>query len=852
MSPPTLFLVCNAHLDPVWLWEWEEGMGEALATFRAAARFCEEQEGFVFCHNEALLYEWVEEHEPALFARLRVLVAAGRWHVMGGWYLQPDCNLPSGESLVRQITVGKRYFRERFGVEPRVAVNLDPFGHTRGLVQILAKSGFQGYLFCRPDAKFLTLPADDFRWIGYDGSEITAHRAADHYNSERGRAAEKIRGWLERHPDHQPGLLLWGIGDHGGGPSREDLEGIARLQAGPEPGGRRIVHGRPEDYFDALAASGCELPEHAGDLNPWAVGCYTSMARLKRRHRRLEGMLYGIEKLLLQAGLEGRLPWPAAALAEAERDLLFGEFHDILPGSSIEAVERYALQRLDHGLEILERLRARAFFALVSGETPGEEGEYPLLLYNHHPWPVERIVELEFQPPEPNPDPSLFMQPELTGPDGQAVPFQLEQERCNIQTDQRKRLVFPVRLEPSTLYRWAVRLRPIPRGQARGTVLGRPLALEQAPEPGPDGGRVFRFASDTAEWTLDADTGLLRAFRVGGTEMLRPGALRPLLLADDADPWGMRVRAFREVVGAFEPLSPVEAARWAGVNVPILEPVRIIEAGPVRTVVEALLGHGRSRLRLRCAFPRRGNALDVEVRIHWAETDRMLKLALPIPWAEGSVRGEVAYGVESFDRPGEELVAQRWVGVVSGDGRQALTVLNDGSHGFDFADGELRLSLLRAPAHAGHPTAPDRPIVRSDRHTSRLDQGEHTFRFRIEAGPAAERLAAVGREALVFNEPCFALALNPPGTGVPAGSGVRLSGGNVLLSALKRAESGEGIVLRFFEPTGQGGSTRVSIPPLDLDFQVTLGPFELKTLVVDPVSRTWMETDLLERPLPAR
>ncbi len=852
MNPPPLFLVCNAHLDPVWLWEWEEGMGEALATFRTAARFCEEQEGFVFCHNEALLYEWVEEHEPDLFARLRELVAAGRWHVMGGWYLQPDCNLPSGESLVRQIVVGKRYFREKFGVEPRVAVNLDPFGHSRGLVQILARSGYQGYLFCRPDAKFLALPADDFRWVGYDGSSVLAHRAADHYNSERGRAAGKIRGWLERHPDPRPGLLLWGIGDHGGGPSAQDLEGIARLQAEPAPGGHRIVHGRPEDYFEVLAASGGELPEHAGDLNPWAVGCYTSMARIKQRHRRLEGMLYGVEKLLVQAGLEGRLSWPAAALAEAERDLLFCEFHDILPGSSIEAVEQYALQRLDHGLEILERLRARAFFALSSGEAPGEEGEYPLLLLNHHPWPVERVVALEFQPPEPNPDPSLFLQPELTGPDGQAVPFQLEQERCNIQTDQRKRLVFRARLEASTLHRWAVRLRTLPREQARGTVPGRPLVSEQLPEPAPDGGRVWRFTSDEAEWVVDAGTGLLRAGRTGGVATLGAGALRPLLLADDADPWGMRVRAFREVVGAFEPLSPEEAARWAGVAAPTLEPVRIIEQGPIRTVVESLLGYGRSRLRLRCAFPRHGRAFDVEVRIHWAETDRMLKLALPTPWVKGSVRGEVACGTETFTREGEELVAQRWVGVVSEEGRQALTVLNDGTHGFDFADGELRLSLLRAPAQAGHPVAPDRPIVRGDRHTPRLDQGEHTFRFRIQAGPAAERLAAVGREALVFNEPFFALALNPPGKGARARPGIQLSGGSVLLSALKRAETGEGIVLRFFEPTGEGGSTRVSIPSLDLNFEVPLGPFELKTVVVDPATRTWRETDLLERTLPER
>ena len=205
-----LILVCNAHLDPVWLWEWEEGAGEALSTFRAAADFCEEFEEFVFCHNEAILYQWVEILDPELFARIQDLVKRGRWHIMGGWYLQPDCNIPSGESFARQILMGKRYFLEKFGTEPRTAVNFDPFGHSRGLVQIIKKGGYDSYLFCRPDPKSYALPRNDFLWRGYDGSFVTAHRAPDHYNSRKGMAGEKIKAWLEQNKDRAEGLLLWG------------------------------------------------------------------------------------------------------------------------------------------------------------------------------------------------------------------------------------------------------------------------------------------------------------------------------------------------------------------------------------------------------------------------------------------------------------------------------------------------------------------------------------------------------------------------------------------------------------------------------------------------------------------
>ena len=218
----TIYLVCNAHLDPVWLWEWQEGAAAAISTFRTAAQLCEEFDGFIFNHNEALLYRWVEEYEPALFKRIQSLVKQGKWHIMGGWYLQPDCNMPSGESLVRQVLLGRQYFKEKFGVTPTTAVNLDPFGHTRGLVQILTKSGYDSYLFCRPDQDMCSLANDEFIWEGYDGSQVLAHRPYGHYNSELGKAHQKIETFIKLGPTTSQALLLWGVGNHGGGPSRLD------------------------------------------------------------------------------------------------------------------------------------------------------------------------------------------------------------------------------------------------------------------------------------------------------------------------------------------------------------------------------------------------------------------------------------------------------------------------------------------------------------------------------------------------------------------------------------------------------------------------------------------------------
>ncbi len=832
MSGRNLFLICNAHLDPVWLWMWQEGLAETLTTFRTAARFCEEFEEFVFCHNEAVLYQWVEQYEPSLFRRIQRLVEQGRWHIMGGWYIQPDCNLPGGESFVRQALVGKRYFLEKFGVEPRTAVNLDPFGHTRGLVQILKKSGYDSYLFCRPDPKDFELPAKDFIWEGYDGSRILAHRAPEHYNSEPGTAARKVRDWLKNNPTAESGILLWGIGDHGGGPSRKDLEEIRALIS--EETGWRVRHGTPEEYFAELHSKVDRIPRFDRDLNPWAVGCYTTMSLVKHRHRRLENLFLTTEKAAAHAFLSGTMEYPRAELDTALEDLLFCQFHDILPGSSISEVEEQAVQRMDHGLEILVRVQSRAFFSLLRGQPPAGEGEFPILVYNPHPFGAQETLYCEFQPPWPNADPGIFWQPRMTDDRGREITCQLERESSNISVDQRKRVSFQAELGPWEMKRYSVSLDNAKPQPARVRSVDGPLELLQ------DEGRVV----------IDPDSGLVDAFECRGVPFLAPDALRLLVMRDSPDPWGMKVRAFRDLVGRFELMTPEEAASYSGSNSDKLAPVRVVEEGPVRTVVEALFKYGRSYACVHYLVPRKGPGFELAVRVFWNEKDRMLKLSLPTPFKKGSCRGQVAFGVEEFDRIGEELAAQKWVAVVSDDRQSVLTVINDRTHGFDFQDGELRLSLLRSAAYAAHPVADDIPIVPDDRFIPRIDQGERCFRFWIGGGKAEECLRRIDQEALFKNEPPFALCCYPTGEGDRPEPAVLIEDEAVQLIALKRSEDAKRLVLRLFESTGRGRSARVQVPPLGARMDLAFGPFEIKTLAVDLGTGEAVETDLLERENP--
>lgn len=827
MKREKIFLVCNAHIDPAWLWEWEEGAAEAISTFRTAADLCEEFDGFVFNHNEAILYQWVEEYDPALFKRIQKLVKNKKWNIMGGWYVQPDCNIPSGESFVRQCVLGKRYFRDKFGVDVTTAINFDPFGHTRGLVQILAKSGYDSYLFCRPDPSWQTLPGNDFLWVGYDGSEIMAHRVTSFYGSALGNAHEKIKGWIKGNPQVSLGLILWGVGNHGGGPSRLDLEKITALIR--EKNNIDIMHSTPQAYFKELKKQKSNLPRHTGDLNPWAVGCYTSIIRIKQKHRLLENEIFSLEKMASVASSQGLIKYPKEEIHAALEDLLFIQFHDILPGSHVQNVEDASLRRLDHGLEIISRAKARTFFALASGQPKAARNSTPIFVYNPHPFPIKTIVECEFQLADlnwSNTFTNVFVHHK-----GKRLPTQVEREVSNISdVDWRKHVVFQAELAPSQMSRFDCSFRVVPQ---------KPK-INLKPQRG-----SIVFKNDRMKVKINTRTGLVDSYKVDGREILKSGAFQLLALDDDEDPWHMRSRSYGKLLGAFKLMDRKSGAIFSGVKNPIGS-VRVIEDGDARSVVEAVFSYENSRACMRYKLPEKGTEIELELRVYWNEKDKVLKLWVPATLKNPRYMGQVAYGVEQLKTNGDEMVSQKWVAVASDEDDFALTCINDGVYGSDFYKNGLRITLLRSPAYSGHPIGGREHIVMQDRFTQRVDQGERIYRFWFNAGSVRERLDRIDGEALVRNEKPFVLAFYPDGKGARPLAGPRLQKGVIQMAAMKKTEDNRGLILRLFNPTESSREDTLSIPFLSIRKKIKLAGFEFKTLRVNLKTKRIMETDLLE------
>lgn len=834
-----IHLISNAHIDPTWQWEWEEGAAAAVSTFRTAAEFCEEYGDYVFNHNEVLLYQWVEEYEPELFKRIQNLVKDGKWHIMGGWYLQPDCNMPSGESFMRQISVGRAYFQKKFGVTPSTAVNFDSFGHSRGLVQILTKNGFDSYIHTRPDPNMLPLPGPVYEWVGYDGSSVSAFRA-ECYGNGYGQLEGRIRNVIEHFPEDDFTLLLWGMGDHGGGASRPDLDAIERLQS--EFPQIELLQSTPEAYFKQLKMEKKILPHHCGDLNPWAPGCYTSQIRIKQKYRQLESRYFMTEKMVAAALTQNLIPDPSRELEEAMRDLLMAQFHDYLTGSSVQSVEEMGLRILDHGIEIVNRVKARAFFALAKGQKKAEADEIPILIFNPHPYALEDDFTCEFMLWDQNWSDQFYL-PQVFDEEANPLPSQAEKEESNIPIDWRKRVVFHASLAPMQMNRFHCKFSLI---QGKRPIA--PLRMDAT---------HFIFETPHMAVTINRTTGLIDQYQKNGDSYVTPGAFSLRVLQDSCDSWGMTVQSFQDYIGEFTLLDEKTGSEFSHLEKPCPS-VRVIENGDARTVVEALFGYKDSKAVVRYLLSKHSSVLDIEIRLYWNEKQKMVKLEVPSAFDSIQCVGQVAYGLESLPVNGRENVAQQFVmlrqllrgesgihaenNTVEGHTKgNAFLFINDGTYGSSVENNALMISLIRSPGYTGHPLGPDRQVMPDDRFSPYVDQGERTFRFRFEGGAADDLLAAAERKAQAFHETPMTLSFFPHGTDSDVNKkplpGLLLdSRPAVICTAFYRTASGK-YLLRLFNPLDSQETATIRIPAFNLSDTVQIPPYEFITREYDDPSQ---------------
>ena len=787
-----IHLICNAHIDPIWQWDWQEGASAVLSTFQSAVNLAEKHD-YIFCHNEVTVYKYVEEYAPELFSKIQELVKKGKWHIMGGWYLQPDCNMPSGESFVRQILEAKRYFLEKFGVHPTTAINFDPFGHTVGLVQIMEKCGQDSYIFTRPYGSQLDLDDDLFYWEGLDGSKIKALRAHG-YNSPLGNSREVIER-RANDDEHETCLVLWGVGNHGGGPSDKDLTDITDLIKTSK---NEYLHSTPEKYFNEVE------PTYSFDksLRISMPGCYTSMYRVKKKHALLENELFFTEKILTTAYNKGLLKeYPEEKIHEITEDLLNTEFHDVLPGSSIQCGEDNGLKLLDHGLLEAERLKTRAIFALSSVKEVSHPGEYPVFVFNPHPYKLVDTVECEFMLQDQNWSDEIYSKLTVFDEDGNEVKYQVIKEESNLNLDWRKRIAFEAELKPLELNRFSVF-----------------VEFQKIKDKEKNKGLIFKNNRKYVE--IDENTGLLKKYSIDGIDYIKDG-FQLVALEDNSDPWGMSDEQQKRMGRDEKAFTLSKTPSGVFKN---MKSIQVIEDGDIFLGVEAFFELENTRATIKYKIYKLNDDIDIDVTLFMGDIDKIIKLKVPVA-INGTLIGQTAFGTEELFTDARENVALRFIAFDNNN--KSLALINNGTYGSHFENDALYISLVRGVTYCAHPIN-DRQLIPSDRFTKKIDQGENSFSFRLTVTDTNK----LERKAQEFTQKPFALNLFPvPSSNKEQDFSVSLGDDTISLVTMKKADGKNATIFRLLNNSDEEIKTSISVNSLSL--QLNFGKYEVKTVVYE-------------------
>lgn len=694
-KPIVFHMIGNAHLDPVWLWNWQAGADEALATFRSAADRCDEYRDFQYTRGEAWLYEIVELLDPQLFKRVLKAIKRGQWHVTGGEYVQPDCNLPTEEGWNQQLAVGLDYFRKRLGQKPTVGYNVDSFGHPATLPDILSAHGMRGYVFHRPNESQQKLPSNTFRWRGPEGGEVIGFRINPAYVTRTDDLYGQIMSVLDvTDPELGHVMCFYGLGNHGGGPSKETIEYIIENKlAFP---GVVLEFSNPERYFDAISKRKNILPVFEGELQHTFPGCYSVMHDIKQAQHRNEYKLAQAGRLLSNLKSPKDLQKHfAGPLDVAWKDLLFTQFHDILAGTSIDgswpsvrAKQGRALAIAEEGIVATTRRWARESLPSINHQQ--------IVAVNSEPFAYEGMTTFE-----PYIDFDDWNNRWISTLEGKPVPFQIVSPDANLGA-MTHAIVFPAKIAAKGHTTFLVRddAKPKNSKEIKSTLKATAAGLS-------DG---------TTSVKLGAKG--LASITHKGREIISEIGLR--LIEDNGDTWVFHADHFPgEEKGSLSKLS------WT-----------IEEEGPLRARAYAEGKIGDSIARWSVDLPSGENAIVLRLEVHFRERYRMLQLDSKVAsavkkWRVGIPGGSVTRKPDSSEWPAQKWIAADNFGIATPD-----------AYSVNHSEKQLRWTLLRSPlmAWAGQQSyAPGTTITNTD-------QGVHRFEFRILLGkPSVKDLDAAHR-----------------------------------------------------------------------------------------------------------
>jgi alpha-mannosidase len=789
-----LHLTGNSHIDAAWLWPWTETVDVVHRTFGTALQLMNEYPHYTYTQSAAAYNEWMAEKYPDLNNGIKKRIQEGRWEIVGGMWVEPDLNMPDGESLVRQLLVGKRYYQQEYGVDVRIGWNPDSFGYTWQLPQIYKKSGVDYFVTQKMvwnDTNLL--PFKLFWWESPDGSKVLAYFPHDYANDNL--SPIRLAADLATARKRSPGILsimdLFGIGDHGGGPTRAMLdEGLHWMQpdkvVAPMQFGtaqayfsgveKKIAESSPVWNYDAIA-KGPQLPQPpAGQVTipTWKDELYfeyhrgvsTTQAAHKRSMREAEEQVLNAEKYASLAWLDGK-PYPATELTEAWKKVLFNQFHDLAAGSGIGVIYKDAQRDYAQVRWATDEISSQALHTIAAEINTRAAGEVPVLVFNPLGWERDGLATVDVQMPSPAANGVSVL-------DSQSHVLPSKILSADSKTNNLHLLIL-ARNIPSLGYKV---LHVVPRA--------RPFASDL---------KVTGYTLENARLkvTVDPKSGCITSLydKKAQYESLAAGGCGNELMTfkdtpKDWDAWNIDAD-FEKVTTKLDQADSVE----------------VIEKGPLRAVIRITKSWQSSQFVQDVTLYTGADEVEVESDIDWHETHVLLKTAFPLAATSNKATFEIPYGTierpttrnNTWEQAKFEVSALRWADL--GDARHGFSLINESKYGYDAKGNVLRLSLLRSPVW------PD----------PNADRGHHHFTYALYPHAGDWKQALTVRHGYEYNYRLRAQQITAhTGTLPLEHSFLSVAPENVVLTAAKKAEDNDGLILRVYEWSGKETNAEFHVP----------------------------------------
>ncbi|MGF9700593.1 alpha-mannosidase [Paenibacillus sp. MABNR03] len=793
-----MHLVGQSHIDIAWLWPVRETVRKSSRTFSTMCTLMDEYPGFVYSQSQPQLYAFVKEHYPDLYERIKARIAEGRWELVGGMWVEPDLNIPSGESLVRQILYGQNFYQQEFGKRSSIEWLPDTFGYCASLPQMLQLANIPYFMTTKLNWNDTNaFPYDLFDWVGIDGTSVLAY--LNHGVNEHTRPKDVDEHWQsykqkDLHPEQ---MLLYGHGDGRGGVTHEMVEFAERAQ---------FMVGQPistfstaQAFFEGISTNNPTLPKWHGDLYlELHRGTYTTHARNKRSNRKAEVLYRDAEIWGQFAGAQA--DWVKSTLDEGWKLIMLNQFHDIIPGTSIPeayvtSTEEYT-KVFELGTSALDNTLGHLAERIA---TEGSDG-VPYILFNSLGWEREEVV-------------TISGGAELSG----LAAFDQQGKRLDCDLVQKEDVLTLSVVIPSipafgytTIW-------------LRSDTNAVPAVFMDETFPSVWETEFYRVEfNESGEITRWYDKSVQR-------DWLKPGdKANELQFFHDKptywDAWDIDPRFESQLAGKVQLISR-----------------EIVQRGATKDVLRFHWKLNDSDISQDIVFYRHQRRVDFQTKVNWKESHKLLKVAFPVDLVSAKATYEIPFG--SLERPTHnntsweqaqfEVCGHRWADV--SEGNSGVSLLNDCKYGYDIKGQTIRLSLLRAPRWP-------------DEHA---DQGEHEFTYSLLPHEGDWRTAGVVRRAMELNHPVQTVAAGRHAGVLPAEHAwIDYQSEHVILDTVKASEDGSGTVLRFYESSGGRETVRVQwrdqhvkasminlledeieqLASQDGAFELTFKPYEIKSV----------------------